>query len=173
MAVGTPTSRRVKPSSLSLAVSLVLFSLSAALVILYSGFLLFLFVLPVALGTVAVVFLFRRRSVLDQAPPPEGRGRTRLVNSRQALLQGVAVLVLRAAVIFGPFILMAYFPGPDVIASVLGLVTGLTLSQPVFFAWVFRLERRARAEMYSVTGLTEEEGKQVLVKSIEMRRRDA
>ena len=169
MALGTPTIRRVRPSVFSLGASLILSFLAAVTIVLYGGQLL-LFVLPFALGTLAFVFFIRVRSVRSQAPPPEGEGRTKLVDARQALVQGVALLVGGAAVIFGPFVLVAYLPGPDVIASVLGLVTGLALSQPAFYAWVSTLEKRTGSEIYSVTGLTEMNGKQVLVKTIELRR---
>jgi len=162
------TRHKIRPSNKSVGFTAVLSVVSVYVSVVVLGETALLFTFPLALGVVALVVFMRTRPLKRGLPEPVGRGLDWEIRSGQAMRQGVLVVLLGIAMLFVPIALLFYLPGWLVIGAVLGIVTGLSLSDSVFSVWIVRIERQTRSEIFSVTELVEEGGKQLLVKSVEL-----
>ncbi|HME18775.1 MAG TPA: hypothetical protein VKF15_03455 [Nitrososphaerales archaeon] len=123
-----------------------------------------LLLLAVALST----FAYRYRAVVAALPKPQGRGRVSVMDAERARTQGLLIVALGVATLFVPFIALYFLPAAAVVAFVLALMGGLAASELLYFAWVTWFQRKTRSTILSFTEFRDEEGRQRLVKSLEM-----
>lgn len=166
---GSDQRRRLRPTLKSLGLSLVV--CPSALILGWSLFgYLFYAPLLASLAVALAVVWFRMRGLKSALPEPYGNGRVSKIDARTAVRSGVLIIlagVLSLVVFMGGFYLLpseAFF----LFVLVFGLMAGLPLSEIVFFALVTRLERKSKSRILAVTEETSENGKTVLVKTVEL-----
>ena len=162
------TKRKVRPSRASIGFTAALSVLSVYVSILVLGETALFLTFPLAAVVLPLITFLRVRPLKMGLPEPVGKGLESEIRSRKALGQGVLLLILGMAMLFVPIALLFYLPGALVLGVVLGVVTGLSLSDSTFSVWIARIEKRTNSEIFSVTELVEEDGRQLLVKSVEM-----
>lgn len=162
------TRHKIRPTKKSIGFTGILSVLSIYVSIIVLGETALLLTFPLALGVLALVIFLRTSPVKRGLPAPVGRGLDLEIRSREAMSQGVLVLILGIVMLFVPIALLFYLPGWLVIGVVLGIVMGLSLSDSVFSVWITMIERQTKSEIFSVTELVEEGGRQLLVKSVEL-----
>ncbi len=163
-----PRIRRLRHSRKSVVFSALLASTAFFLGFSFFGTGELLLVAPVAAAVVAGVFAYRYRTVAARLPQPHGRGLTEVIGTDKVRAQGVAILVLGIATLFVPFIALFFLPAVSVVAFILGLMGGLATSEVVYFVWVSRFEKRTSSRVISVTEYREEDGRQELVRSLQL-----
>jgi len=161
--------RRIRPSVRNLFFSLVFTAVALYLCAVYLGLFVAFSMLLGVLPIMSLVTYARVRGIGPGLPEPHGRGQISVVGTGQTYTQGVLILLALILALFVPFIALSFFPGAYVILGILVLMGCLSSSEILTFAWVSRLEWRTSSEIYLVTELDDENGKQVLVKSIELR----
>jgi len=125
-------------------------------------------VLPPLLAVALCVFFYRYRGVVAALPEPHGRGKVSVIGTDRVRSQGVLIIALGAAIIFVPFVALYFLPPAAVVGFILVLMGGLAASEVIFSAWITLLERRTHSTVLSLTVFREEEGRQQLVKSLDM-----
>jgi hypothetical protein len=160
--------RRVRPAYKSVGLSLLLVIGFAYTSYAYLGEGSLYVSFPTTLAAVLISTYVRGRSIKGGLPPPYGKGRVTEIGAREVLTGGLLIFASGILLIVVPFVLFFVLPGGLVIGLILGVGEGLALSQPVFFTWVSLLERRTGSLIYSVDELTQDGGKQVMTKRIEL-----
>jgi len=165
-------SRRIRPSIASFSAAWVFLGLtiylSSALV---TGPLLAAVIVVALLVGLAVCY-YRVRGLASRLPEPFGRGLVSRVSLRRTAIQGALLVVVGVLVLMVPFVALFFLPGAAVILAVLGLMGGLATSELFTFLWITRLERIMRGTILQITEVSENEGKQVLLKTIELEPRE-
>ncbi len=161
--------RRAKPSARNLVFSLVVFA-AALTFTLAAGLFGSRVYLPLAVGAASAlgVAFVRTRGVRLGLPKPYGSSRVIRIDSKRSARDGLLLVLGGIVVILGlfgsvelvsPFLF--FFP------VTFGLMMGLPLSQALFFALVSRLEGATHSTIFIITEDITENGKEVLLKSIE------
>lgn len=163
--------KRVRPSLKSLFFSAAVSSAALCVTVLLSSYSFavyapFLIAALVALG----VSLFRLRGVRSGLPLPYGKGTVTRIDARRTARDGLLM-------VFGTLLLTVALFGSVFVASptvlffpvAFGLMLGLPLSEVIFFGLTARLESLSGSRIFLITEETTEEGKAVLVKSIELK----
>lgn len=166
-----PRTKRIKPSLKSLAVAAVFLAVALYLAaVLVEGLPLAVVSLVVLLAGASVCYS-RVRGVVPRLPAPYGKGLVSEVTLRRTQIQGALIIVAGVSLLFVPFIALFFLPGAIVILGILALTGGISFSEFLTFYWISRLERRTNGTILLVTELSENEGKQVLMKSMELQPR--
>ncbi len=162
--------RRVRPSRTSLVYSASL-AVVTALFALWTGIIGLQLYAPAAIAAASAlaILLFRVRNLRLAFPHPYGQGRVTKIDSRKSMRDGVLIIVGAALSIGGVFA-SAYLVSPLLIffPVVIGLMIGLPCSQLLFFAFVLSSERAVGSKIYAVSEETTEDGRAVLLKSVEL-----
>ncbi len=157
--------KRLRPALWSLAFStaVVLTSLTVALFLFeYDAYMPLTATAVISLS----VALFRVRRIRPRLPPPHGSGRASSTDTARSTRQGVTIILLAVLLIFVPYATIFFLPPLVFFALIFGLIAGLPLTELVLFAWVTFLEGRSKGRFYTVSETTEEDGNEVLVKSV-------
>lgn len=165
-----PGRRRARPSLASLAFALVVAAVSLYLIALIFGTFAYI---PIGVGVLSlgVVFFYRSTSLRRRLPPPLGQGREETTSSARMARTGALIVAGGLALVVVPLATVFVFPTLFFILY-LGFPLGLSLAEVAQFAWVSRLEAAARAEVYSVTELTEVDGRDAIIKRVVLTPRD-
>lgn len=159
--------KRLRPGLKSLGLSLVLCPCAVYLGWRFFGYELYL---PL-LGSLAVALSlawFRMRGVSSSLPEPYGKGRMTTIDAEAAVRSGLLLVVGCTLAIVGLMGSVYFLPAFAFFAVVIGLTAGLPMSEIVVFVLLTRLERKSRSRIFSVIEETSRDGKDVLVKSVEM-----
>ena len=164
----TQRSRRIRPSIVSFSAAWVFLGLTIYLSsVLVTGPLLAAVIVAALLVGLAVCY-YRVRGIVGRLPEPFGKGLVSEVSLRRTAVQGVLLLAVGVLVLMVPFVALYFLPGAEVILAVLGLMGGLATSELFTFFWITRLEGVTRGTILQITEVSENDGKQVLLKSIEL-----
>jgi hypothetical protein len=166
-------SRRIRPSLASFGAAWVFLGLTIYLTSVLVEELLLAAVIVVALLLGLGVCFYRVRGLASRLPEPFGKGLVSEVSLRRTTIQGALLVAVGALVLMVPFMALYFFPGAVVIMGVLTLMGGLAASELLTFFWVSRLERITKGNILQITELSENEGKQVLLKSVELQPRES
>lgn len=115
----------------------------------------------------AVVCTYRLSNLKHALPHPHGRGKVTTIDPRAASRAGLTMVLGGAAffvAIFGSVFLLAPF---NYFVLLFSVMCGLPLSQVAYFIVVSAVERSGRMTIYRVTEEDSQEGKDVLIKSVE------
>ncbi len=160
--------RRLRPSTVSFGAACVFLALAvylASALVAGPPLAAMLAITPlIGLG----VCYYRVRGLGSRLPAPWGKGKVSYVSLRRTTLQGALIVVAGVAFLMVPFVALFFIPGGVVILGILALMGGLATSELLTFVWITRLERALKGKIIQITELSEEEGKQVLLKSIEL-----
>jgi hypothetical protein len=157
--------KRVRPSYWSLLLSLAICGIALYYTIyLFEGysFIPLLILLAVTVG----ITWYRYRDLKLKLPRPYGSAKAVLLGprgaTRQALFFILAVILLVAILVTSLYFLppLAFF------SLIFGLTAGLPLTEIVFFGLLVRLEMVSSSRIFSVTEESEENGKEILTKTV-------
>ena len=163
--------KRIRPSlrSFSFSTAFFLAALCATIVLDPFGNAIYFPILIAAL-VASGVSMFRLSGLRSSLPPPYGKGKVTRIDSRRTARDGILILlggVLSMMGLFASVLLVR--PALFFFPATFGLMLGLPVSQVIFFGAVTRFENASGSKIFSITEETTEEGKEVLVKSIELR----
>lgn len=113
----------------------------------------------------------RLKGMRQHLPKPFGRGEASIIDARAMTASGLFITLGGVVFLVGLLASVRFLP-PNAdwvpFAIVFGLAAGLPLSEIVYFAQVTRIERTSGGRIYSVTEETEEDGRTVLRKTLEL-----
>ena len=120
----------------------------------------------IAVGT--VVSWVKLRGLRDGLPEPFGKGKVSIIDAKSAARSGMLVTLGGVFLTIGVLGSVFIFPPEAFFAGVFGLTGGFPFAQILFFVLVYRLERAGKGRIFTVTEETEEDGRSVLRKSVEL-----
>lgn len=139
---------------------------------LYLGWVLFgdLFYAPLlaSLAVALALVWFRMRGLRSGLPEPYGNGKVSTIDAASAARSGMLIIlggILSMVLLLGS---VYFLPWLAFFVLVFSLMAGLPLNEIVLFALVARLERRSQSRIFSVTEETSQNGKTVLVRTVEL-----
>jgi hypothetical protein len=165
-------SRRIRPSVASFCAAWVFLGVTIYLGSILATGPVLAAVIAAALLVGLAVCSYRVRGLVSRLPEPLGKGLVSEVSLRRTAIQGALLLAVGVMVLMVPFVALFFLPGAAVILSVLGLMGGLAISELFTFFWIARLERIAKGAIVQITEVSEKDGKQVLLKSLELQPRE-
>lgn len=163
--------KRARPSVRSLAFSLAVCLLGVYFTVTAGLFGALLYVpLAVAVGVGLAVCAFRSRGLLLSLPSPYGRGKITRIDARSTYRDGILLMVGGVASVAGIFA-SVYFVSPFILFFPLtfGLMIGLPLSQPLYYASVRYFEGISKSRIFVMTEEVTENDRTVLLKTAELR----
>jgi len=159
--------KRLRPGLKSIGLSLVVCPVALAMGwLVYQGG----FYAPLLVALVVGVGLTyaRMRGMGSSLPEPYGRGRITTIDSNAAARSGMMIVFGGILLMFGVVGSVFILPPFEYFAMVLGLSAGLPMSEILVFATITRLERKSRGQIISITEEAVQDGRDVLLKSIEL-----
>jgi hypothetical protein len=114
------------------------------------------------------VALLRLVRLKAGVPPPHGGGKVTVVDSMSMYKSGALLLVAGVIVAFGLIASVFFVPTEFTFLGIFGVISGLPLSQVLFFAAVSLQEMRYRSRIFLYVEEVTEDGVTTIRKSVEL-----